>query len=109
MYQVTPAHRVSKAVIPYAAGAATINYGTPPPGGITFKPLESEDDVSIFLIDIRAYENAAGTGNHVTLIQGTDYTVGASSISVTNISASYPTIGPNLNTLEITYTHAGHQ
>jgi len=110
VYQVTPIHRVSKAVIAYSAGPATINYGSPPPGGIMFKPLESEDDVSKFLIDIHAYQNVAGTTHHIRLIQGTDYTVGGSNISVTDIATTYGgSAGPHVNFLEITYTHAGHQ
>lgn len=107
VYQITPVHRTSKAILTYTAGPLVVPYGAPPPAGINFAPLLSEDDPTLYLVEIVAYQNTAGVAaSRYRLIYGQDYTVGPGSISITDIGAAYaPAI---LDRIEITYVHAGH-
>jgi hypothetical protein len=102
-YQLTPVHRTSKTPdIPYTA-ATVLNFGTPAPAGLAFKPLLSEEDGAQSLITIDVYTAA---GAHLaTLKETTHYTVSASALTVNDPTANgVATAG----IMVITYVHAGH-
>jgi len=106
-YQITPIHRVSSRSMVYASIAGgNVLFGTNGPTTLTFAPLASEEDAARYLVDIVLHDNAIG-GTRLHLIQGLDYTVNATQISITDPNTYVPP-QPTLTHVEITYVHACH-
>ena len=118
VYQLTPVHRQSKKIFTWnPAAAKTITFGS----DILFKPLQSQDDSTLYLIDIVAYDASdSGAGAQLqdgTLIQSAqgggspvgDFYVNSAGTAITipdNNGGGFETGGAD--TILVTYTHAGH-
>lgn len=118
VYQLTPVHRQSKKIFTWnPAAAKTITFGS----DILFKPLQSQDDSTLYLIDIVAYDASdSGAGAQLqdgTLIQSAqgggspvgDFYVNSAGTAITipdNNGGGFETGGADK--ILVTYTHAGH-
>ena len=106
-YQITPVHRTSTKMGSYASlPGGVLTYGVGGPTSLQFAPLASEDDGTVFLVDIYLHDNGAG-GSRKTLVQGVDYTVTGTQITITDPS-TYPIPAPSLTHYVVNYTHACH-
>ena len=118
VYQLTPTHRTSKKIFDWnPAAAKTITFGT----DILFKPLQSQDDPTLYLIDIVVYDasdSGAGAKLHdgylIQSAQGGGSPVGDFYVNNTGTAITIPDDnGGGFETggadkILVTYTHAGH-
>jgi len=117
-YQLTPTHRTSKKIFDWNPAAdKTITFGT----DILYKPLKSQDDPTLYLIDIVAYDasdTGAGAKLHdgwlIQSAQGGGSPVGDFYVNTAGTAITIPDDnGGGFETggadkILVTYTHAGH-
>jgi hypothetical protein len=109
-YQLTPIHRTSVKQFTWTPSSAkTITFGT----DILFKPLTSQDDAGLFLIDIVAWDASDAVKTEGRLIQGkhngtaNDFYVASDGNSITiPINSGFNSAGAD--NIQVTYIHAGH-
>tara|TARA_R100000995_G_scaffold41700_1_gene19438 strand:- start:20063 stop:21232 length:1170 start_codon:yes stop_codon:yes gene_type:complete len=115
-YQITPVHRTSKKIFTWdPSSSKTITFGT----DILFKPLQSQDQSDIYLIEIFSFDvSDTGSLKHGdgVLIQGPqggggtpvgEFYVNTNGTAITiPAHAGYNTGGADR--ILLTYTHAGH-
>jgi len=115
-YQLTPVHRTSKKIFTWdPTSSKTITFGT----DILFKPLQSQDQSDLYLIEIQAFD-VSDTGssklNDGVLVQGPqggggtpagEFYVHSNGNSIT-IPAHTGYNSGGADRFMLTYTHAGH-
>ena len=109
-YQLTPTHRTSIKQFTWSPGSAkTITFGT----DILYKPLQSQDDTGLYLIDIVAWDASDAVKTEGRLIQGkhdgtnNDFYVNSGGTAITiPTNAGFNSAGAD--NIQITYIHAGH-
>lgn len=109
-YQLTPTHRTSIKQFTWAPGSAkTITFGT----DILYKPLQSQDDTGLYLIDIVAWDASDAVKTEGRLIQGkhdgtnNDFYVNSGGTAIT-IPTNSGFNSAGADNIQITYIHAGH-
>ena len=110
VYQLTPVHRTSIKQLSWSPGSQkTITFGT----DILFKPLTSQDDSGLFLIDIVAWDASDSVKTEGRLIQGkhdgtnNDYYVNSGGTAII-IPTNSGFNSAGADNIQVTYTHAGH-
>ena len=109
-YQLTPTHRTSIKQFTWSPGSAkTITFGT----DILYKPLQSQDDTGLYLIDIVAWDASDAVKTEGRLIQGkhdgtnNDFYVNSGGTAIT-IPTNTGFNSAGADNIQITYIHAGH-
>jgi hypothetical protein len=109
-YQLTPTHRTSIKQFTWSPGSAkTITFGT----DILYKPLQSQDDTGLYLIDIVAWDASDAVKTEGRLIQGkhngtnNDFYVNSGGTAIT-IPTNSGFNSAGADNIQITYIHAGH-
>jgi len=109
-YQLTPTHRTSIKQFTWSpSGAKTITFGT----DLIYKPLPSQDDTGLSLIEIVAWDASDSVKTEGRLIQGkhngtvNDFYVNSAGTAITiPINSGYNSAGAD--NIQVTYIHAGH-
>ncbi len=109
-YQLTPVHKTSIKQFTWdPSSAKTITFGT----DIVFKPLASQDDAGLSLIDIVAWDASDAVKTEGRLIQGkhngtnNDFYVNSGGTAITiPINSGFNSAGAD--NIQVTYIHAGH-
>lgn len=110
VYQITPVHKVSRVIIPWAA-PLTLTFGVAAPAGLRYHPLLCTENGSApylnsYLVEVRAFGAAPPSCVSRRLNDITEFTVSPTQLTVLTDPA-----GSGIATathVEITYVHAGH-